>query len=240
MNHDKKHKNQVEKLKHAVTSQSIGPMPEADVMELIVSYFAPSAVSENVTQNMLDRFGTVACAMDADIEYLENTLGDAQAAEFFKLLPMFGTYYRLDKAVGGRYLGNLDDIIEYCTYRFSTEKREVLYMILLDNSLKMLACELISEGDVGGVYADTNKMAEVMFRYGASSYILVHNHPNGVAYPSEADIALTAKTTELFNPFNKNLIEHLIISKNNYFPIVQMMRNGVFLKTDESEYQISI
>ena len=83
-------------------------------------------------------------------------------------------------------------------------------------------------------------MAEVIFRYGASAYVLVHNHPEEPAYPSSADIDLTAKATALFNPFNKNLIEHLIISKNNYYPIIQMMRNGVFLKTDESEYQISL
>lgn len=146
----KKHKHQVLQLKNAVASNGAGKMPEADVTELILSYFIPSAKLENVVKKMLDRFGTVACAMDASPKYIEQTLGDAYATEFLKLLPLFGTYYRLDKIAGGRHLENLDDIVEYCTYRFSTEKREVLYIVLLDNSLKMLACELISEGDVGG------------------------------------------------------------------------------------------
>ena len=176
--------------------------------------------------------------MDDDIEYIREAIGDPEAAEFFKLIPLFGTYYRLDKIAGGRHLGNLDDIVEYCMYRFSLEKREILYVILLDTNLKMLGSELISEGDAGGVYADTEKIAQAIFKYGASAYILVHNHPSGQPYPSDADVMLTQKAMNLFDPLNKNLIEHLIITNNGYFPIIQMRRQGRFFQNKDGEHQL--
>ena len=228
-----KHKKRIQLLQDAITSSSTKELPDRDVMELMLSYFVPSNQLETYTDSMLDKFDTVACAMDANLPSVSDALdGNELAAEFFNIIPMLGTYYRMSKLVGGRRLAEVDEIAEYCTFRFSSDTRENLFIILLNSQLKMIGSEIISTGDEGGVYSDTQKMAEAIFGYGASAYILVHNHPNGNAEPSDADLALTEKATRLFDPFNKTLIEHLIVSGASYYPIAQMMRYGkLFPKT---------
>ena len=221
----------IKSLENAIYSSHVTELPHQDVMELILSYFFPESQLRSSASKLLERFGTVACAMEADYSYLLDALdGNKDASIFFKVITMLGTYYRIDKIKGGKSFSDLNYITQYCSYRFAADKRESLLVILLDASMKMMGTEIIGDGDGTGVYADMEKLAQAIFRYGASSFILVHNHPSGDARPSDSDLELTEKASKAFEIFNKTLIEHIIITGDSYFPIIHMMRRGMLYK----------
>ena len=51
----------------------------------------------------------------------------------------------------------------------------------------------------------------------ASSFICIHNHPSGDVMPSKADIEITKTLVEIGRIQGIDLIDHLILSDNNYF-----------------------
>ena len=50
--------------------------------------------------------------------------------------------------------------------------------------------------------------------------ILAHNHPDGNAYPSMEDIQTTADLMSTFSMIDVRLLEHFVISNNDYYTII--------------------
>lgn len=59
------------------------------------------------------------------------------------------------------------------------------------------------------------------YLYSASSFICIHNHPSGDITPSKADIEITNVLFEIGKIQGIDLIDHIIVSDNNYFSFYQ-------------------
>ena len=70
---------------------------------------------------------------------------------------------------------------------FDGESREVIYQLCLDRKGKLLACKRLGEGSVASADLDVRRLVENAILTGASAVILAHNHPSGVALPSDGD-----------------------------------------------------
>ena len=97
------------------------------------------------------------------------------------------------------------------------EHLEEMYMVLLDQALKVLGVALVSKGGVCNTVVDLRIIFQTAILANASRIILVHNHPSGDPTPSNHDI----KETLLFNKSSKilgiNFLDHIIIGDNNFF-----------------------
>jgi DNA repair protein RadC len=51
----------------------------------------------------------------------------------------------------------------------------------------------------------------------ANSVIFAHNHPNGIAYPSESDLSLTHTMQNILNTLEIHLLDHCIVTQNGFF-----------------------
>jgi DNA repair protein RadC len=60
---------------------------------------------------------------------------------------------------------------------------------------------------------------------GAVSLILCHNHPSGTLVPSEADKNITRKLKTAGESLEVKVLDHLIVTENNYFSFVD---EGIF------------
>jgi DNA repair protein RadC len=62
---------------------------------------------------------------------------------------------------------------------------------------------------------------KLIFNYGleskASGIILAHNHPSGNVKPSAADMNLTEALKKFGSYIDIQILDHLIVSGNNYF-----------------------
>ena len=58
---------------------------------------------------------------------------------------------------------------------------------------------------------------------GASTIILAHNHPSGVALPSDADVLVTHRIQEALAPLGIRLADHIIVADDDY---VSMAESG--------------
>lgn len=100
------------------------------------------------------------------------------------------------------------DIIEY---------QEEVKVILLNRANIVLGIYEMSKGGISGTVVDIRIILGVALKCNASSIVLVHNHPSGKLVPSEPDKAITKKLKEACNLLDIGLIDHIIISRLNYF-----------------------
>ena len=63
---------------------------------------------------------------------------------------------------------------------------------------------------------DVRKIAEEAFRHNAVSVILAHNHPSGVALPSEQDEKTTRELSYALRLLHINLLDHIIVADRDW------------------------
>lgn len=100
------------------------------------------------------------------------------------------------------------DIIEY---------QEEVKIILLNRSNIVLGIYEMSKGGITGSVVDIRIILGITLKCGASSIIMIHNHPSGKLIASDADKTITKKLKKACDILDVNLLDHLIISKDGYY-----------------------
>jgi DNA repair protein RadC len=93
---------------------------------------------------------------------------------------------------------------------------EEFWLILLNRRSKVLSKVRISQGGLTSTVVDPRVVFSEALKVKASSIIVAHNHPSGSLNPSQADVDLTRKLVDAGKLLDIQLIDHLIISGNNY------------------------
>lgn len=88
---------------------------------------------------------------------------------------------------------------------------ECFICIFLDNKNQVLSCEALFRGTIDQVSVYPREVARLSLEKHASAVIVAHNHPSGVAEPSQSDIDITARLNAALNLLDIRLLDHLII-----------------------------
>lgn len=96
---------------------------------------------------------------------------------------------------------------------------ESFFILLLNNSNETIAYAKISQGGMVGTIVDPMIIAKYAVDSMAKKVILAHNHPSGNVNPSKSDIDLTKQIGKMLSLFGAELIDHIILTENNFFSI---------------------
>ncbi|WP_417200168.1 MULTISPECIES: JAB domain-containing protein [Flavobacteriaceae] len=102
------------------------------------------------------------------------------------------------------------------SYVSKIEYQEVFSVMLLNNSNDVLGIKTISTGSITGTLVDIRLIFQTALKAHATGLILCHNHPSGNLKPSQADKDLTAKIKKGAQFLDIKLLDHLIITSENY------------------------
>lgn len=91
---------------------------------------------------------------------------------------------------------------------------EVVYIMCLDKSRRTIGVDLVSHGVVNASELLPRKIVEAVIRRGASYVVLAHNHPNGVARLSAADMEATVTVDRTLAASGIKLIRHVVTAGN--------------------------
>lgn len=97
------------------------------------------------------------------------------------------------------------------------EKRETFLTLLLDVKSRLIAVEVVSIGILTETLVHPREVFFPAITRKAHSLIIVHNHPSSDVTPSKADIAITKQLIDASHLMNIPLLDHLIVSQNNFY-----------------------
>lgn len=93
---------------------------------------------------------------------------------------------------------------------------EEFWVLLLNRANQVIGTRQISKGGIAGTVVDAKLVFRAALMAGASSLILMHNHPSGNLRPSQADIDLTRKLRDAARGLDLQILDHLIIAGSGY------------------------
>ncbi|WP_442795535.1 JAB domain-containing protein, partial [Pelobium manganitolerans] len=114
-------------------------------------------------------------------------------------------------------IGCAKDAFNILAPYFADLLHEEFWILLLNNSHKLITKVLISKGGVAGTIADPKIIFKTALEHNAVNIVLAHNHPSGNLKPSQEDVSLTKKMKSAANMLDMKVLDHIIIAGNKFF-----------------------
>ena len=106
--------------------------------------------------------------------------------------------------------------VEYLQSQMSYEPREQFRIIYLNTRHAVISDEVLFYGTLNGATVNPREVAKAVLLHNAAAVIISHNHPSGVAEPSQADISLTVKLKEALLLIECRLLDHIVVAGSEF------------------------
>ena len=197
---------------------------EHELLELLLFYAIPRKDTNPTAHALIDRFGSLQGVLSASQEELMEVpdIGKNAAVLIRLIAPLYrqSLVFAADHEV---VLDTRERIGEYFRDIFIAHPAEAVYQLCLDAKGRKLDLSRVSEGDVGSVGLNVRRILENTLRARAVMVVLAHNHPSGVALPSQEDRVATEMVREALENMGVRLVDHFIVADNDY---VSMAESG--------------
>ena len=108
-------------------------------------------------------------------------------------------------------------IADYYMERLRHENVEYVFLLLFDSGLHLIGEKVLSKGTINASLLSPREVYINAFKGRAAYIILLHNHPGGDPVPSDHDIEVTKRISEIGKLTDIPLSDHIIIGDNSYF-----------------------
>lgn len=224
------HEGHRQRLKNRFRQEGLDGFEELQVLELLLFYCIPRQDTNPIAHALLDRFQTLDQVLDASVEELQKVPGVGEnAAMFLSLVHAVDRRYQISKEQHLRIFNTIDQCGRYLWSRLKDLRYETVYLLCLDAKCKMLCCKKIGEGSVNSAAIPVRRIVEIALGSNASSVVLAHNHPSGIAVPSDADKLTTRKVAAALSSVEIQLADHIVVAEDEY---ISMVHSGVYSPDD--------
>lgn len=145
-----------------------------------------------------------------------NGVGEAKAITILAAMEL-GRRRQSEDALRQPKIDGSQSVAEIFLPMLSDLAYEEFWVLYLSRSNKIISSEKISQGGVSGTVVDVKLIFKPALEKLASGIILCHNHPSGNKQPSSEDVNITRKCSEAGKILSVNVLDHIIISHNEYY-----------------------
>jgi DNA repair protein RadC len=203
------------RLRERFLSGGHAPMPEYELLELLLFNAIPRIDVKPLAKRLLAEFGDLNGVVAAserrvlrvegatDRVYLQLRIAEAFAQRM-------GQAKILDRCV----MSSWTDVVAYCRTTMAHRDTEQFRVLFLDRKNVVIADEAQGEGTVDHVPVYPREIARRALELNASAMLLIHNHPSGDPTPSEADIEMTARIVMACQALDIVVHDHMIVGKD--------------------------
>jgi len=189
-------------------------MPDYELLELTLFAAIPRRDTKPLAKALLKRFGSFAEVIAAPRERLLEIEGVGDSvANHLKIVEAAAQRLAKTKVLGRPALSSWSALLDYCTAAMARSEKEEFRVLFLDRKNHLIADEVQNRGTVDHTPVYPREIIKRALELGASSIILVHNHPSGDPTPSKADIAMTREIAGAAKALSIAVHDHLVIGR---------------------------
>lgn len=193
-----------------------GPASLADA-ELIALLLRTGVKGQSVlqlSQCLLAEFGGLGALLQAEPDDLRRVkgLGPAKRAEMAAVLELARRSLAQELAQRPVF-DSPKRVKDYLRLQIGHKPHEVFMVLFLDAQNRLLRAEEMFRGTLTQTSVYPREVVKCALDYGAASVVLAHNHPSGVAEPSNADEYLTQTLTRALALVDVRVLDHLVVGR---------------------------
>lgn len=214
------HTGHRKRLKGKFISGGLDGFFDHEVIELMLYYAIPRRDVNELSHQLIEKFGSVRGVLTADPEELMSIDGIGENTVI--LLGLFREAARrclLEETPAPQAYRSINDIGAYFVNFFSGMKNENIYAMIFDQKLSLIDTFKVSVGSEICAELDYSLIMSKALKRDAHYVVVAHNHPHGQTRPSKTDVESALQLRSLLEIINIELIDHLTISGRYYSPM---------------------
>ena len=186
----------------------------AELLAIFLRTGVAGCSAVELARRLLADFGSLRALLEADLPAFSAHLGlgPAKFAQLQAVLEMARRHLaerlRRDSA-----LESPQAVRDYLKAQLRHEPHEVFGCLFLDTRHRVLAFEALFQGSIDGASVYPRQVVKRALAHNAAALILVHNHPSGVAEPSQADRLLTQRLKEALGLIEVRVLDHFVVGE---------------------------
>jgi DNA repair protein RadC len=187
-------------------------LSDVDLLASFIHAGSGTAAATDLATRLLLRFGGLRQLLHADAEELltEKGIGDARLG-IIRALPVLARRYFEESLPPGQAIRSPADTEAFLRAKMRHLGHELFCCLFLDNRHRILRFDEMFRGTIDGTSVYPREVVKEALSVNAAAIILAHNHPSGVAEPSQADERITRRLKSALELVDIRLLDHLII-----------------------------
>ncbi len=211
------HSGHRKRMRESFLKRDFNSMPEHEILEVLLFYAHPRNDTNALAHTLINTFGSLENVLSAPYEELIKVKGVGDNAAV--LLTLFSRLaLRYVAAIDNEDAYKTDDeIVKLLVSKLANEQNEKVLVVLFDQKGKLLNIVEVASGGLNDAYFRPRALLTPIFRSEATKFILAHNHPQGFAVPSMADVETTQKVKDVVKELDTVFADHIIIAGKDWY-----------------------
>ena len=203
-----------ERPRERLLAEGASVLSDAELLAVLLRTGLPGKSAVDLGRELVHEFKGVSGVLEAGSRLGEiKGLGPAKAAQFAAALELARRAMREEMSVRSA-LTSPGAVRDYLRLSLAHLQHEVFVCIWLDAQHKVVGTEEAFRGTLTQTSVYTREIVKKALARNAAAVIFAHNHPSGVAQPSQADELLTRSLREALALVEVKVLDHFIVAGN--------------------------
>lgn len=189
-----------------------GALSDAELLAIFLRIGCAGKSAVDLARELLVQYGGLRPLLESSqIDFCRGLgLGSAKYAQLQAVLEM-GRRHLSASLQAGDILTSPELVRQYLSAQLRHQPREVFAILFLDNQHRLLAYEELFYGTIDGASIYPREVVKQALARNAAAVILAHNHPSGIAEPSQADRRITARLQAALDLVEIRVLDHMVV-----------------------------
>ncbi|MDC9724860.1 MAG: DNA repair protein RadC [Gammaproteobacteria bacterium] len=190
-------------------------LSDAELLAIFLRTGVTGLSAVELARQLLSRFGSLRALLEADQTHFcqEHGLGPAKYTQLQAVLEMSKRHLESTLSRGDA-LTDAATTKQYLQHRLRAYPYEVFACLFLDTKHRMISFDELFSGTIDGASVYPREVVKRALKHNAAAVIFAHNHPSGIAEPSQADHAITQRLKSALALVDIRVLDHVIVGDN--------------------------
>ncbi|EXJ17167.1 RadC family protein [Imhoffiella purpurea] len=191
-------------------------LSDAELLAIFLRTGVPGKSAVDLARELLSSFGGLPGLLAADQRrFCEGRgLGQAKFAQLQAVLEL-SRRYLMTRISGQDVLTSPEATRDYLKMRLYGSPHEIFACLFLDNRHRVILYEELFRGTIDGASVHPREVLRRVMDTNAAAVIFAHNHPSGVAEPSQADLHITKRLKDTLALVDVRVLDHIIVGEGD-------------------------
>ncbi len=216
---------QTERPRERLLAHGAASLSDAELLAILLRTGLRGRSALDLARQLINQFGGLRALIEARPDQLCELpgLGPAKVAQIQAALELARRHLR-ESLSRGKPLTSPQLTREYLRAALRDRPHEVFCALMLDTRHRVIAFEELFTGTIDSAHVHPRVVVEKALEKRAAALIVAHNHPSGIAEPSQADLAITRRLRDALGLVDIRLLDHFIVGDSE---VVSLAERGL-------------
>ena len=206
-------------------AKGAGSLTDAEILSLLLRSGSRERSALDISKDLISMYGDLRGVLNApQAELLKIPGMGAPKVAYMQAALELGRRHLEQKMKPRDVMTNPESVNDFLSFHLRDRSREIFAVLFLDNRHQVIEYEEMFQGTLSSAAVHPREIIKQVLYHNAAAVILAHNHPSGIAEPSQSDADITVKIQKALQLIDVRLLDHIVVGDGEF---VSLSNRGI-------------